>query len=67
MLIAHYNLKQKNSLLFSHHRGGNGVSDIDNNNDFVDAKLMLPKARQWPEGGIWISDSPVRNLAIQEW
>lgn len=67
MLIAPYNLIQKNSLLFPHHRGGNGVSDKDNNNDFVDAKLMFPKARQWPEGGVWISDSPVRHLAIQEW
>lgn len=54
VIIAYYNLIKNNCLLFLHHRGGNSVSDKEINNDFVDANLMFSKARQWPEGGVWI-------------
>lgn len=64
VISAYYNLIKNNCLLFPHRRERNSVSDKEINNNFADAKLMFSKARQWPEGGVWIRGS---HLVIQEW
>lgn len=57
MINAYYHFAKENSLSSPHHRGGNCVLDKENNNNFVDAYIMFSKAKQWQEGGEWISDS----------
>lgn len=66
MINAYYHFAKENPLSSPHHRGGNCVLDKENNNNFVDAYLMFSKAKQWQEGGEWISDSLTRHLVIQE-